>query len=375
VSRNGNLWNCWTSVDDVIEVVGLFSMLCRQEYGECDNVDCCGSISGRFCTINDPIARKPVLVGNGTSLQNFEVSVLSPNMNRIVEDCRRIYYCFVDQRKGDLCRNILPTCPDCNGMRCNSKITSSLPPILQIKLNFEDTNSRLSEIQPTVTVMGENYLISVMILFDGGHFQSITLVGGKYLHYDAMKRPPLQWLDHHTRISSINGYHVSEMWYIKKKWSGEEMPQEQFENSETKSTKFKKTILQSENNSSTSKKAVSKWSLEKNNRRKYPIGLSLWPVSSRGIEPCCSWCRGKLERNEHHAVVSSMNDKKWLIQDHYHMKCCKNAFDQSRLKQLISQLNVYEEIPQDEMYDLIEYLTKEKVLNEIDYNLMQHSLF
>ncbi len=60
---------------------------------------------------------------------------------------------------------------DCNGMQCNSKITSALPPILQIKLNFEDTNSRLSEIQPTVTVMGENYLlIAVMILFDGGHF-------------------------------------------------------------------------------------------------------------------------------------------------------------------------------------------------------------
>ncbi len=127
------------------------------------------------------------------------------------------------------------------------------------------------------------------------------------------------------------------------------MPQEQFENSVSTSTAFKKTISQSEKNSSTFKNSVPKWSLEKSNQRKYPIGLPLWPVSSRGIEPCCSWCRGKLECNKHHAVVSSRNDKKWLVKDHYHMKCCKNAFDQSRLKQLISQLNVYEEIPQDEI--------------------------
>ncbi len=88
------------------------------------------------------------------------------------------------------------------------------------------------------------------------------------------------------------------------------MLQEQVENSETTSTKFKKTISQSDKNYSTFEKAVPKWSLEKSNQRKYPIGLPLWPVSSRGIEPCCSWCRGKLERNEHHAVVSSRNDKK-----------------------------------------------------------------
>ncbi len=97
-------------------------------------------------------------------------------MNRTVEDCRRIYYCFVDQRKGDLCRDILLMCPDCNRMQCNNKITSAIPPNLQIKLNFEDNNSQLSEIQPAVTVMGEYYSIAVMILFDGGHFQSITLV-------------------------------------------------------------------------------------------------------------------------------------------------------------------------------------------------------
>ncbi len=45
------------------------------------------------------------------------------------------------------------------------------------------------------------------------------------------------------------------------------------------------------------------------------------------------------------------------------------------MKQLISQLNVYEELPHNEMYDLIEYLKKERISTEIAENLVQHSLF
>ncbi len=63
-------------MDNVIEMVSLFCMLYCKEYRECDNVDCCASISGSFFTIDEPIACKSVLVGNGTNLQNFAVSVL-----------------------------------------------------------------------------------------------------------------------------------------------------------------------------------------------------------------------------------------------------------------------------------------------------------
>ncbi len=42
-------------VDDVIQMVGLFCMLCHQEYRECDNVGCHANTSGKFCTIDEPI--------------------------------------------------------------------------------------------------------------------------------------------------------------------------------------------------------------------------------------------------------------------------------------------------------------------------------
>ncbi len=38
-------------------------------------------------------------------------------------------------------------------------------------------------------------------------------------------------------------------------------------------------------------------------------------------------------------------------------------------------MNVYEELPHNEMYDLIEYLKKERISTEIAENLVQHSLF
>ncbi len=37
---NDKYWVCWTSVDDVIDIIGLFWMSCQEEFGECTNNDC-----------------------------------------------------------------------------------------------------------------------------------------------------------------------------------------------------------------------------------------------------------------------------------------------------------------------------------------------
>lgn len=114
---------------------------------------------------------------------------------------------------------------ECNGKQPNTNIISAVLLIFQVKLNFEDTNSSLDEMQPMVTVMGEKYLIAVMILSNGSHFQSIVLIGGKYLHYDGMKNTPLKWLDHQTKISATV-YKVSKLWYTQEKSSDVELSQE-----------------------------------------------------------------------------------------------------------------------------------------------------
>ncbi len=124
---------------------------------------------------------------------------------------------------------------------------------------------------------------------DEGHFQSITLIGRKYLHYNGMKRPPLQWLDHCTKISSTMGIMYPSCGILSR-------------NGVVLICSRKRLKILSQNNWHSKtwyhiwaktfniKKAVPKTSL-KMNRRKYLIGLSLWPVSSRGWNPVVV-CRG-----------------------------------------------------------------------------------
>ncbi len=214
VSRNDKYWDCWTAVDDVIDIIGLFRMSCREEFGDCNNNDCSATTTGSFCVMKDPVAPKPYLIGEGTSLKIFSVIMRSPVLSRVGDGLGFSYYTFIDRRAGVRCDNIGLSHQECKGKRQNRKVVSAIPMILQVKLNFEDSKARLDEIQPKITVMEKTYLLAVMILSNGSHFQSVILIGGKFLHYNGMKRPPLKWLDHRTKISET-GYKVTNLWYAK----------------------------------------------------------------------------------------------------------------------------------------------------------------
>ncbi len=72
-----------------------------------------------------------------------------------------------------------------------------------------------ADVYNRISILGQDYFLSVLNLYNGSHFHSINIKQGKYLCFDSMNSKPLQWLDPSTNISNLDGNNKRLLFYTK----------------------------------------------------------------------------------------------------------------------------------------------------------------
>ena len=252
----------------------------------------------------------------------------------------------------------------------------------EIDVPRSSTVTCMNKLEPQLVIGNQRYILVYCMLGNGGHFQGIAVIYGKYLYYDGMKAQKMKWISADTQFD--NGYSVNGLWY---KFDG--YTDEPTDDSETadesatakpitttvnmnddkdttiQSTAKQATTSKSKATTSTkptpSKATASKTtnftsqppiqskkrppldemklmegtaiaaankgrqiSVVKKARGSYPTGISVACVSRRGKQPSCQYCRDFISREEWHTVKKTNSQgqhKEWKITSHYHFQC------------------------------------------------------
>ena len=205
---------------------------------------------------------------------------------------------------------------------------------------------------------GTTYVLAQVILYNGSHFQGITIVEGKFLFYDGIGRGNrLKWIPFDYEWGAryqpqILWYKNSERGDQEREW-GQEAESDQRNNSSTNTGKKSRkkrsgteraleeyystkeddgtdTGKQDKGKEATTNKGKEsadkkkkKTSTKKGTKTSTSqMGISVKQVSSRGKQPNCQYCRQDIARGEWHTVnicenQSNCGNKIWKRQIHY----------------------------------------------------------
>ena len=84
-------------------------------------------------------------------------------------------------------------------------------------------------------------------------------------------------------------------------------------------------------------------------KRNIPMGVSVGPVSDRGVQPKCQYCRVCIARGEWHTIRKSKTNeqnKNWERTEHFHFGCF-NFLSHEQREQLVAIMNVTPEIDEN----------------------------
>jgi len=394
ISGDVEYWNCAGTIgDQLTRMRSLFQFQIKEDYEDCSK--------DNFMCVNDEEYQKEENVRVRNSRY---IGVPTHLMHDIQKEVLDKYYNShgkIEQCGSGLKNN--PTDKDgrhkCEGsrmMRCD--MVEPLPPLLMVDqmtnpgvTSHDQEKSQLtsmSKIEPHLKINGTSYVLVQACLSNVGHFRGVTVIKGKYLLYDGMLEKRLRWIQPSSKFEE--GYYVSCLWYRKceaqqevsesvESSSAEQQehtredspsnlgqdsasqyqpttvtataskPQAPLNTAQDSSTgtttmgpkrKRKKTPKGEE--SSTAKRNAKK-------KRNIPMGVSVGPVSDRGVQPKCQYCRVCIARGEWHTIRKSKKNeqnKNWERIEHFHFGCF-NFLSHEQREQLVAIMNVTPEIDEN----------------------------
>ena len=381
-------WDCWNTIPTIVQEISFFKFEYRLEYGPC-------STHGNQCSNAKSYTDHETGDSAAQSTRSSYIAVDHPDICSLQE---RVFDQFYNN-PGDevLCGAGTSWCKksmtdesgydsdcivrarkaNCDGKRKVRKHVLNAPPVLhvsvRVSVQLQNSNFSVNALDQSLQCFGAKYVLTAVILNNGVHFCKLTLIGGKCLLYDGMfGKNKLRWWSSANNISSIGGgFHVSELWYVLDEDharastmqtvvggvgsdhnSTESMESDSDVSSgipepDKKPSAIKSKTKNERNGTKINKKGNNEQKQKKKKAQcKYPVGLSIFPVSPRGPLPECKYCRAKMKRGDHHAIVRGVQrteGKSWHSVDHYHLKCFI-GLSKEQQAQLSVQLEEYDDL-------------------------------
>lgn len=369
-------YNCQSSISTQIHICcteELFKHSYFNSYNDCINEHSDSNGNGgefhckHFNHYHDP-------TGHAERSQNTKfIAVPSSSMRTIQTDVLDMLYntdgagdeveCGSGTREP---RNAEERYPKCNGRRLVQKVIVEGPPILHFergKMMWErdqliQRSSRvkcMTDLEHQLVLGNQRYALVYCILSNQAHFQGIAILYGSYLRYDGMGgQQKLKWYNGSDQFDA--GYCVESLWYKLDGFMDDPAPAESSTRTVTTLTRSEPTIAELKTAkhttpTPTNTKHAPSWSSQLDptplsqtldvlfpspttkepttiaattkKQKRYPTGISVHCVSSKGRLPQCKYCQEPISRGEWHSVnnTKSGEEEKWRCIDHYHFQC------------------------------------------------------
>ena len=214
-------WNCESTLSCATEAVQSFYFFQTTERTKCSNPN---------CLFPDGTERKDngyrhvvILNENGflDNIQGFFDEMYHLRQAKIKCNCRPHRPAYIQcPKNGDGSFNLISPNENksncCYGERKFREIIVKHPTMLVLSLNDCTTKQYpcVSEIPSTLIVQRQRYVLSAVMLHNGGHFRSVTLIPGHILLYDGLfddeRILPISLT---TRFADGQGFAVRQIWY------------------------------------------------------------------------------------------------------------------------------------------------------------------
>ncbi len=385
--KDENNWNCWTGIPSIVAKISMFSFRLFIEYTACsENVNCPHHdyFDGEYAPVwkENHTGMRLFHLDSHSDISNIYETVICrdfhPSNANLQRECGEEYRmspsCPCAHRGDDSDEEVLAShkASFCKGKRNIRRVLFKDPPCIlhltvsylnrNADIGFDPSSSTVGTIQQHFKWAGKTYVLATIILNNGSHYCSISLVGGKYILYDGMYAGnKLRWWNaNHVIGKQLNAYRITDLWYTATCEPESESNDSDYESSSSSSTELSlEKKPRAKKKCKSSKKPANiegtKESKPKHPRRTYPMGLSIFPVSNKGQLPMCEYCRSTIKRFEPHAILKKQTNnpsdkaKTWMKNFHYHLKCYR-GLDQSLWDQLLAILEGYQCEPDDSAF-------------------------